>query len=66
MFFYGANGAFSGGFCCFCDEEDDAGFAEDPELRKRFDKGKTLKENMEQTNLKEMYKERIEDCIVVI
>ncbi|CAK9085070.1 Nucleolar protein 16 [Durusdinium trenchii] len=30
---------------------------QDPELRKRFDKGKTLKENMEQTNLKEMYKD---------
>ena len=31
---------------------------QDSELRKRFDKNKTLKQNMEATNLKEMYKER--------
>ncbi len=30
---------------------------QDGELRKRFDKSKTLKQNMESTNLKEMYKE---------
>lgn len=32
---------------------------QDQELRKRFDKNKTLKQNMEATNLKEMYKERL-------
>ena len=31
---------------------------QDQELRKRFDKNKTLKQNMEATNLKEMYKDR--------
>lgn len=29
---------------------------QDNELRKRFDKNKTLKQNMEATNLKDMYK----------
>ena len=34
---------------------------QDQELRKRFDKNKTLKQNMEATNLKEMYKDRSDD-----
>ncbi|CAE7889070.1 kidins220, partial [Symbiodinium microadriaticum] len=32
---------------------------QDPELRKRFDTKKSLKKNLESTNLKEMYKERL-------
>mmetsp|Transcript_45385 Transcript_45385/g.84663 ORF Transcript_45385/g.84663 Transcript_45385/m.84663 type:complete len:161 (+) Transcript_45385:43-525(+) len=32
---------------------------QDPELRKRFDKSKSLKKNLENTDLKEMYKERL-------